>query len=232
MSPRPRRDQKQNSLSVLIISTAWKQIASSGAASLSLRAIARELGITAPAIYNYFPNRDALVTALIVDAFTSFGDSQIEALNGIPDHEHALRLYTLGQAYRQWALAYPERYQLIFGTPIPGYIAPAEMTQSVAARSLDPLVGVLAAAHSTRKLMTETYPQMLPRLQAMFQAWQQARGTADPYAFFLALTLWGQVHGLVSLEIGNQFPPFVTDPGEVYRQALEILTWQLFPDTK
>jgi AcrR family transcriptional regulator len=103
------------------------------APTLSLRAIARELDITAPAIYNYYPDRDALVTALISDAFASLGASQVDAITALPKADHAGRLVASGMAYRQWALAYPQRYQLIFGTPIPVYHAPEDITTPPAA---------------------------------------------------------------------------------------------------
>src|SRR5512133_4029030 len=123
MSPRPRRDEQQSNLQEAIKETAWKQIAEFGATALSLRAIARKLNISAPAIYNYFPDRDALVTALIIDAYTSFGDSQLEARDAIPVDDVKGRMSAIGMAYRNWALTHPQRYQLIFGTPIPGYEA-------------------------------------------------------------------------------------------------------------
>jgi AcrR family transcriptional regulator len=221
----PRRAEQQTNLPGAIKETAWKQIAKYGAPAISLRAIARELGITAPAIYNYFPDRDALVTALIVDAFVSLGDAQIEAIAAVPQDDYALRLRALGLSYREWAVAYPERYQLIFGTPIAGYVAPAEITMPAAARSLALLVGVLSEAYTAGKLQAEV-GELSPQLQAMFAAWQQARGPAEPCVLFLALSIWGQVHGLVSLEIGQQFPPFITDAGEVYRQTIDLLIAQ------
>jgi AcrR family transcriptional regulator len=228
MSPRPRRNEGPSNLQERILSTAWKQIAESGAAALSLRAIARELGITAPAIYNYYPDRDALVTALIVEAFTSLGDTQAQAVAFIPEQEYALRLRMLGLAYRDWAVTYPERYQLIFGTPIAGYHAPVEITAPAAARSLGILADVLQNAYAAGQLHLPKSEGMTPELLAMFQAWQSARGEAEPEALYLALTIWGFVHGLVSLEIGNQYPPFITDGGEVYRRAVGILVEQYF----
>ena len=117
--PRQKLDQ-QTDLSQRIIEIAWKQIAENGAAALSLRAIARQLHITAPAIYNYYPRRDDLVTALIIDAYTSLGDAQLLALQKISETNHHERLRAIGFAYRQWAISYPQRYQLIFSTPIPG----------------------------------------------------------------------------------------------------------------
>ena len=109
---RPVKKKQIPNLDEAIKETAWKQITELGAPALSLRAIARELKITAPAIYNYFPDRDALVTALIIDAFTSFGDSQLEARDSVDKNDHAGRVRAIGIAYRNWAHAYPQRYHL------------------------------------------------------------------------------------------------------------------------
>ncbi|MEW5941158.1 MAG: TetR/AcrR family transcriptional regulator, partial [Chloroflexota bacterium] len=116
---RPIKKKQIPNLQEAIKEKAWRQIAEEGAPALSLRAIARALKITAPAIYNYFPRRDDLVTALIVDAFTSLAEAQRASIESLPANDLKTRLATLGLAYREWALAYPQRYQLIFGTPIP-----------------------------------------------------------------------------------------------------------------
>jgi AcrR family transcriptional regulator len=222
MSPRPKLITPQGDLQQAIIKTAWEQIAERGAPALSLRAIARALKITAPAIYNYFPDRDALVTALIVEAFTSFGNTQQQAIAQIPQSEHAQRLRALGLAYRQWAVTYPERYQLIFGTPIAGYSAPMEITMPAAARSLAVLVKVLDDTHKADRLQVDESLKMTPKTESMLKEWQASRAPdVHIEALFLALTIWGCVHGLVSLEVGNQFPPFISDAGEIYRRELE-----------
>src|SRR5262247_1217783 len=110
--PRPIKKKQIPNLQEAIKETAWKQIAEYGAPALSLRAIARELKITAPAIYNYFSDRDALVTALIIDAFTSFGDWQLEARDSVREEDPAGRMTAIGIAYRDWAHKFPQRYQL------------------------------------------------------------------------------------------------------------------------
>ena len=97
---RPVKRKQIPNLQEAIKETAWKQIAESGAPALSLRAIARELKITAPAIYNYFLDRDALVTALIIDAYQSFGDSQIEARDAVIAKDMLGRMMAIGLAYR------------------------------------------------------------------------------------------------------------------------------------
>lgn len=221
MSPRPRRITPQGDLQHAIKETAWKQIAEKGTAALALRAIARELHITAPAIYNYYADRDALVTALIVEAFTSFGDALEQAIADIPEAEVIQRLRTLGLAYRQWAITYPERYQLIFGTPIAGYSAPEEITHPAASRSLDNLIGLLADIQAAGRLRTPK-AALTPELQRMAEGWTAGDfAQTSPEVVCLGLTIWGRVHGLVSLEVGNQYPPGISDPGAVYRWEIE-----------
>src|SRR5512138_52353 len=105
---RPVKKKQIPNLQEAIKETAWKQIARFGTPALSLRAIARELKITAPAIYNYFPERDALVTALIIDAYKSFGDSQLDARDTVPARDAPGRLKAIGIAYRTWAHTYPQ----------------------------------------------------------------------------------------------------------------------------
>src|SRR4030042_5920422 len=115
MSPRPTRAQRHPDLQTAIKETAWKQIAEYGAAALNLRAIARTLGITAPSIYNYFPNRDALVTALIVEAFNSLADAQEASVQNLAEDDLEGKLSALGLGYRQGAVSYPQPSPLIFG---------------------------------------------------------------------------------------------------------------------
>ncbi len=152
---RPSKKQQVPNLQEAVKETAWKQIADTGAATLSLRSIARELGITAPAIYNYFSDRDALVTALIVDAYTSLGESQQSAIDALPVADKGARLAALGLAYREWAITYPQRYLLIFGTPIPNYVAPVDVTMPAAACAIIPLINTLQALQSSGQLRTE-----------------------------------------------------------------------------
>lgn len=224
MSPRPRRTEQQDNLQERILATAWKQIAEFGAPSLSLRAIARELKITAPAIYNYFPRRDDLVTALIIEAYTDFGDAQLAALDNAPPDDLLGQLAAVGVAYRQWALHYPERYQLIFGTPIPGYIAPYERIAPIATRSLTGLVSVLEALRQQDRLhIPHNLSVVAPEKQALFDEWKKAGMEADIQSVSVAVLIWGRVHGLVSLEINCGLPPFGPSPDALYAYELEAI---------
>jgi len=171
---RPTKRKQIANLQEAIKETAWKQITEFGAPALSLRAIARELKITAPAIYNYFQDRDALVTALIIDAYTSFGDSQIEARDTVPSEDTLGRMMATGMAYRNWAHTYPQRYQLIFGTPIPGYEAPLDEVLPYGARSLSASVSIIEQLRVAGKLNITTFPEVKAEYKESFETWKSS----------------------------------------------------------
>lgn len=223
--PRPKSAHRID-LEAAIREAAWKQIAQLGADGLTLRGIARELGITAPAIYNYFPSRDDLVTALIIEAYTEFGDWQLDSLKGISENDFGGGLRATGYAYRQWAVENPQRYQLIFGTPIPGYHAPVEQVTPVAARSLTALIHVLDGALKARVLKAQADPMLEPRLVQGLEAWRELHPVVDVYVLYLALVIWSRVHGMVMIEISNQYPSSIENPWAIYEREIEMLIQQ------
>jgi AcrR family transcriptional regulator len=224
---RPIKKEQIPNLQEAIKDTAWKQIAEFGAPALSLRAIARELKITAPAIYNYFPSRDHLVTALIVDAYTSLGDSQKSILENLAKKDGATRFSALGIAYRDWAVMYPQRYQLIFGTPIPNYNAPEDTTTPAAAWALLPLIETVKVLYDEGNLRVERLAKLTSKLKPMLETWKQyTGGVAEIEVLYVAYVVWSRVHGLVALELGKQLPSFFTDPGEIFRREVATMIVQ------
>lgn len=223
---RPIKKKQIPNLQDAIKQTAWRQIAEYGASALSLRAIARELKISAPAIYNYFPDRDALVTALIIDAYQSFGDSQIEARDAIPASNMAGRLKAIGMAYRAWAHTYPQRYQLIFGTPIPGYEAPIMEVLPSSARSISALFSVVEQLRVAGKLSVSSFPEVKTEYKVSFETWQKYGGDVDMLSMSVAMVIWSRVHGIVSLEIAGNLPPFGASGDELYLYEMESLAKQ------
>ncbi|MBI5305327.1 MAG: TetR/AcrR family transcriptional regulator [Chloroflexi bacterium] len=209
-----------------ILDLARQQIAAAGAPALSLRAIARAMKVTAPALYRYFPNRDELVTELIIAAFRSLADTLQAARDARPENAHAARLFACAVAYRKWALAHPQDYLLIFGTPIPGYVAPAERTLPEAKCGFDVLVDELAATHKQGDLnLPAEYARPPAALQAQLSAWKKNYGyTAPIAAMYVALVCWYRLHGIVSLELDHQLQPMLGDANEFYRaQVSELL---------
>ena len=227
---RPIRQKQTPNLQEAIKETAWKQISQYGAPALSLRAIARELKITAPAIYNYFPDRDALVTALIIDAYTSFGDWQINARDSVSAGNHRKRLEAIGLAYRNWAHAYPQRYQLIFGTPIPGYKPPAEKVFPSSARSISALFRVVEEARAAGKLNTVSFRTVNEKYKIYYDQWRTYVGEVHPQSLFVAMIIWARVHGIVSLEIQSNLPPFGEKGDALYRFELNSIATQFIKE--
>ena len=227
---RPIKKKQIPNLQEAIKETAWKQIAEHGAPALSLRAIARELKITAPAIYNYFPDRDALVTALIIDAFTSFGDWQLEARDSAPKEDYSRQMTATGLAYRNWAHTFPQRYQLIFGTPIPGYEGPIDEILPSSARSLSALVSVVEGLRATGKLNVDSFPKVKPEYKVSFEMWKTYGGEADVLSLSVAMIIWARVHGIVSLEIAGNLPPFGAKGDALYLYELSSIQQQFIKE--
>jgi AcrR family transcriptional regulator len=218
---RPIKQKQIPNLQEAIKETAWKQIAELGAPALALRAIARALKISAPAIYNYFPDRDALVTSLIIDAYTSFGDWQIEARESAPKDDFVTQLKAIGIAYRNWAHAHPQRYQLIFGTPIPGYAAPTEKVFPSSARSISALFHVVEGIRAAGKLTVSSAPSIMDEHKAHYEMWGNYFKDVLPQSIYVAMLIWARVHGIVSLEIQGNLPPYGKKGDALYLFELE-----------
>ena len=220
-----RRERLREATQEEIKGIARQQMAEQGAASLSLRAIARQMGLTAPALYRYFENRDALVTALIADAYTSLAVALETARDALSPDDHHDRLLAVALAYREWAVTHSQDYALIFGTPIPGYHAPMEVTAPLARRNLSVLVELLAAAQRDGELSPPSeYADSPPELKAQLLAWRDHYGYSAPTpVLHLALAIWGHVHGLVTLEIFHHLGPNIGDAEALYRA--EALAW-------
>lgn len=220
-----RRERQRAATIDEIKQIARQHMAEHGAAALSLRAIAGEMGLTSPALYRYFSSRDDLVTALILDAFNSLAESQqacYEADRSLPFFD---RLMSLAEDYRSWALQHPELYSLIFGTPIPNYHAPSEITGPAAQQGMVPLIRLLTEVYEAGQMdYPKAYERLSPEFKRSLEVAGEERGYArPPEIVLLTLTGWGRIHGLVSQELYNHLPPVIENPGEYFRA--DMMVW-------
>lgn len=200
---RPKREEQIPDIAEAIMKAAWGQIAADGAPALSLRAIARRLRITAPAIYNYYASRDELVTALVIEAFDSLADSLEQAVRELKG-DPARELHEVGLAYRRWALSYPQRYQLIFGPPLPGYRLPRKKVLRSSARAMAALVKVIKGLLNVGSFEERLIPKSKIGDPAYYKRLQSLGVEADSTSLTIAVLIWGRLHGIVSLELtGN-----------------------------
>ncbi|MBD0421226.1 TetR/AcrR family transcriptional regulator [Streptomyces sp. TRM S81-3] len=199
---------------------ARRQLAEEGAAKLSLRAVARELGMASSALYRYFPSRDDLLTALIIDAYNAIGAAAESAHDAASGSDPARRWTLVCEAVRAWALAHPHEYALIYGSPVPGYTAPQD-TVPPAARVGQVFFGITRDAHRSTGLA-------LPELPAGLRP-EAERMTADlapdlPSEAVTALVAaWAELFGLIGFEVFGQFNRVVEDRETFFRHAADRL---------
>jgi AcrR family transcriptional regulator len=200
---------------------ARSHLAESGAGGLSVRAIARELGLVSSALYRYFPSRDALLTQLIIEAYDELGEA-VETSEAACDREDlAGRYRAASHAVRNWAKANPNEYALIYGSPVPGYAAPDD--------TIDPAVRVavvlsgIASDLDPGGISLRTPSDLTPGLQQQFAAMATTLGLdVDPRVLLLGVTQWAQLFGMVSFELFGTFNNAFDDADELFAAHVDL----------
>jgi len=205
-----RRERLRETTVEEIKTVARRQMGEQGGANLSLRAIAAEMGMSAPALYRYFDTRDELVTALIVDAYLSLADFMAASTSQIANDDFGKLFLAKCLAFREWGLAKREQFFLIFGTPIPGYHAPPEITTPAAWRSNSQFMQILDDAwRAGRITIPSEYQGLTSPLHVKLVELFNQRGYDMPTPLIhIALAGWGVIQGLVSLELYGQMDYF------------------------
>ena len=208
---RTARERARAELTREIKEEARRQLAASGAQGLSLRSVARELGMVSSALYRYFRSRDELLTALIIDAYEALGAAAETASSALPAADIRGRWRAACTAIRDWALAHPHEYALIYGSPVAGYRAP-QATVGPASRVPLAFVGVLAAAAASGEIAAPAAggAEPLPvdgelAAQAASITAVLAVPAAPPDAIVRAVLAWTQLFGMISFELFGQF---------------------------
>lgn len=194
------RARNRAALMVAITEEANRQLLEVGPAALSVRSVARELGMASSAIYRYVSSRDELLTLLIVDGYNDMADA-VERRPGrgsVP-----ARFRAIGLACREWALAQPHRFALIYGSPVPGYAAPQD-TIGPATRIPVLLVSLLQETGASPQSAAYS-PPVGRSLRPLLRDFEQWSGQADrrfsPEAMALGLMSWTHIIGAISSEL-------------------------------
>ena len=210
---------------------AWTQVAQGGPLSLSLRGIAREMGMTSSALYRYFDSQEQLLSELTADGYESLADALEEAERAVPEGldagEHHM---CLTRAYRKWALEHSAQYSLIFGSPM---CDPADNPRvkdehwrgvNVLFRSM--IRGILSGDFDPSHL-----PPPSSALSKQFRNWQVHMGSPlDAQALAGCMLVWSLLHGAISLELFDQLPGPLMPASELFehqmRSALAMLGYR------
>lgn len=218
MTPRQRaREQAMADIKRI----AREQLATDGGAGLSLRAIARELGIVSSAMYRYVPSRDELLTMLIEDAYNAVGDAAAAGDASCERGDLVGRWKAVGNAIRGWAVDSPSEYALIYGSPVPGYAAPPERTIAPGSRVTMLLLDLIASAGSAGVGPNPAVPAGVRR---DFDGIREGLGVqVDDDLLARGILAWTALFGLISFELFGQFVGGVHDHAAHFSHQLERL---------
>lgn len=212
-----------------IVHLARAQVAAQGAAALSLRAIARDMGMVSSAIYRYFASRDELLTRLIVESYDRLGAAAQAADAAVRNRaDHPARWRAVARAIREWALTNPAEYALLFGTPVPGYAAPQD-TIGPASKYTAVLLELLAEMHAAGNRPKGTVPA---RMRADIGRLRGMVGLEiGDVLLARGMVAWANLMGAISLELFGHLHNVVDTPGALYDVVVEDHAARLFEGT-
>ena len=202
------REQVRDDVKII----ALEQLAEGGAQAISLNAIAKELGVSGPALYRYFANRDELLSSLVVDAYCDLRDALARPTEaGERGTGVSVRIRRLARAYRLWAREQPHRYELLFRPPIPGYDAHSTQNSEAGRSLMGVVLGVIEGE-------AEAVASPFDNAEVL-----QARSSGAPN-FQLAVRVWSRLHGFVSLELGGAYHAMDVDADVLFDTEVDVLT--------
>ena len=220
MPPTTARERARAELTAEITDLARAQLATVGAAGLSLRAVARELGMASSAMYRYFASRDELLTRLIIDGYDALGLAAEQADD--PTAAPRERWLAVCRAVRSWALAHPHEYALLYGSPVPGYSAPQD-TVPAAARVGLVLGRVLGDAARAGALPATSGTGTSTVSADLVEVFGGDQPGLDDRVRARALVAWSGLYGTISFELFGHFVGSVTDADAFFDDAMRDL---------
>lgn len=219
------RDRRRAAVAQEIKDTALGRLISEGPGALSLRAIARDMGLSVQSLYHYFASRDHLITELIEDGHNGLADALEAARDAHPTSARRDRLIATSLAYRDWSVHHCREFQLIYGAPIPDYQPPpSDAPVPAAARIGAVFHSVVFAGWSEAQLRAMPDDHIDVTLHAELVAAQQkfapSGSVLPPAALHRFIRWWGQLHGLITLEVFGHLHWLAPDAGKIYQATV------------
>ena len=213
-----RRERARAATIEEIKSTALQLMREQGTTDVRFTDIARVMGMTAPALYRYYGDRDELLSELIADAYVALGEAIGAALEPLAPDDVGGRWLVAAGVYRNWARREPQQFALVLGLPVPGYVAPDDgPTTEAAKRAMSQLASLFVAAAHAGQLRPPLVRDVTPGMAVcMADKHPELEGVIEPASFQAMLQAWASLHGFTSLEAYGHFD-WLTD---VDRDAL------------
>jgi AcrR family transcriptional regulator len=217
-----KRQETREKIETQIIELGRRHLVTEGAAGLSLRAIARDLGMVSSAVYRYVSSRDDLLTLLLVDAYSELADAVDRA--GATAGSWRDRLLAMAHAARGWAIDQPARWALLYGSPVPGYHAPREHTVGPGTRVVGALFGAIGAGIASGDIPQSNAAAAQPLSSDFDRLREEFEFTGDDSSVAKCFLLWAGLVGAISLEVFGQYgADTLTEPGAVFDTQVRLL---------
>lgn len=203
-----------------IMDVARAHLVERGAHDLSLRAVARDLGMAPSGLYRYFAGRDELLTALIIDSYGALGAAAVAADAATPQDDHLRRWAAVTGAIWAWGHEHPQEWALIYGSPVPGYRAPQD-TVDAARIVIDALVGVVVSAAAAGRLAPAAQPVTDPgSLRPTIEGVRAVMGEVDDAHVVATVVAFAEIIGLISLHLFGHLENAVDRAELLWDQAM------------
>jgi AcrR family transcriptional regulator len=217
-----KRQDARDKIERRIVELGRRHLVTEGAAGLSLRAIARDLGMVSSAVYRYVASRDELLTLLLVDAYSELADAVDRARASEASWRDRMR--AMAHAAREWAVEHPASWALLYGSPVPGYRAPAERTVGPGTRVVGALFDAVADGMAAGDI-SKTEVAVAQSLASDFDGVREEFDfSGDDSAVAKCFLLWAGLIGAISMEVFGQYgADTLTDPAAVFDLQVNLL---------
>ena len=228
------RERARTEITAEILAAARVRLTQHGPGELSLRAVARDVGMVSSAVYRYYASRDDLLTALLIAAYNELGAAAEEADAAVKDRGAYLKRWTAAcTAIRDWALSHPGDYALLYGSPVPGYAAPQD-TIPAATRVTLVLVRIVTDAHQDDAKIRPAPANVPSGVETLMKGALdyiegQGLSMAEPAAEVALRTIsaWSAIFGTISFELFGHLVGSVSDYDAYFNQVVIRLADEL-----
>jgi AcrR family transcriptional regulator len=218
-----KRQETRDRIEGQIVELGRRHLVTEGAAGLSLRAIARDLGMVSSAVYRYVASRDELLTLLLVDAYSELADA-VDRARAVTDGAWREELLAMGHAARRWAVRQPASWALLYGSPVPGYHAPRERTVVPGTRVVGALFDAIASGIAAGDIPQTNVAAAQPLSSDFARLRDEFGFPGDDSAVAKCFVLWAGLVGAISLEVFGQYgADTLTEPGAVFDTQVRLL---------
>jgi AcrR family transcriptional regulator len=218
-----KRQDTREKIEAQIIELGRRHLVTDGAAALSLRAVARDLGMVSSAVYRYVASRDDLLTLLLVDAYSELADA-VDRAGAAAGGCWSDQLLAMAHATRAWAIDQPARWALLYGSPVPGYHAPHERTVGPGTRVVGALLDAVGAGIAAGAIRVSNLPVAQPLSSEFELIREEFDFGGDDATVAKCFLLWAGLVGAISLEVFGQYgADTFTDPGAVFDTQIRLL---------